>query len=126
MLGILSFFIPEVLSGGYKWIQSAIDGELLFGLMATLVFAKIAATSFTISSGGSGGVFAPSLFIGSMIGGSFGLLCQQFFPHIITEPAAFVLVGMGGFFAGVAKVPIAALIMVAEMTGGYYYRGHAL
>jgi chloride channel protein, CIC family len=119
MLGILAFFVPEVLGGGYKWIQLAIDGQLMFRLMAILVFAKIVATSFTISSGGSGGVFAPSLFIGSMIGGSFGLMCQQSFPHVVTEPAAFVLVGMGGFFAGVAKVPIAALIMVAEMTGGY-------
>ena len=87
--------------------------------MLILVFAKIVATSFTISSGGSGGVFAPSLFIGSMLGGWYGNMCYRFFPNVITEPAAFVLVGMGGFFAGVAKVPIAALIMVAEMTGGY-------
>jgi CIC family chloride channel protein len=119
MLGILAFFIPEVLGGGYKWMQSAIDGQLAIGLMAILVFAKIISTSFTISSGGSGGVFAPSLFIGSMLGGFYGNVCGRFFPHIVTEPAAFVLVGMGGFFAGVAKVPIAALIMVAEMTGGY-------
>src|SRR5208282_2792110 len=101
------------------WMQAAIDGHLTLGLMAVLVLAKIAATSFTISSGGSGGVFAPSLFIGSMLGGAYGNVCQRFFPHIIAEPGAFVLVGMGGFFAGVAKVPIAALIMVAEMTGGY-------
>jgi chloride channel protein, CIC family len=119
MVGGLAFFIPEVLSGGYKWIQSAIDGQLAFQLMTMLIFAKIAATSFTISSGGSGGVFAPSLFIGAMIGGVLGNSCHDLFPHIITQPAAFVLVGMGGFFAGVAKVPIAALIMVAEMTGGY-------
>jgi CIC family chloride channel protein len=119
MLGVLAFFIPEVLGGGYNWIQSAIDGKLAMSLMLILVFAKIVATSFTISSGGSGGVFAPSLFIGSMLGGWYGDLCGRLFPHVVTEPAAFVLVGMGGFFAGVAKVPIAALIMVAEMTGGY-------
>jgi chloride channel protein, CIC family len=119
MVGVIALFLPEVLGGGYAWIQSAIDGHLAVRLMAVLVLAKIAATSFTISSGGSGGVFAPSLFIGSMLGGAFGNTCQRFFPHIITEPGAFVLVGMGGFFAGVAKVPIAALIMVAEMTGGY-------
>lgn len=75
--------------------------------------------SVTISSGGSGGVFAPPLFIGSMLGGFYGHLCGRVFPHIVTQPAAFVLVGMGGLFAGVAKTPIAALIMVAEMTGGY-------
>lgn len=87
--------------------------------MLVLVFAKIFATSFTISSGGSGGVFAPSLFIGSMMGGFYGNLCSKLFPHWVIHPNAFVLVGMGGFFAGVAKVPIASLIMVAEMTGGY-------
>ncbi len=119
MLGILAFFLPEVLGGGYQWIQSAIDGHLAVGLMIALVFGKVIATSFTISSGGSGGVFAPSLFIGSMLGGFYGNLCGRIFPQIVTEPAAFVLVGMGGFFAGVAKTPIAALIMVAEMTGGY-------
>lgn len=119
MLGVLAFFLPEVLAGGYEWIQSAIDGRLALGLMVALVFGKIVATSLTISSGGSGGVFAPSLFIGSMLGGSYGNVCGRMFPEIVTQPAAFVLVGMGGFFAGVAKTPIAALIMVAEMTGGY-------
>jgi len=119
MLGIVAFFLPEVLGGGYKWIQSAIDGHLAAGLMAALFLGKIVSTSFTISSGGSGGVFAPSLFIGSMLGGFYGNMCGKFFPDIVTEPTAFVLVGMGGFFAGVAKTPIAALIMVAEMTGGY-------
>jgi CIC family chloride channel protein len=119
MLGGLGFFFPQVLGGGYEWIQSAIDGKLAVGLMLVLAFAKIFATSFTISSGGSGGVFAPSLFIGSMMGGFYGNLCSKFFPHWVIHPNAFVLVGMGGFFAGVAKVPIASLIMVAEMTGGY-------
>ncbi len=120
MMGVVAFFLPEVLSGGYKWIQSAINNELSIKLMGILVLGKILATSFTISSGGSGGVFAPSLFIGSMLGGFFGNVCAKFFPNIIDNSAAFVLVGMGGFFAGVAKTPIASLIMVAEMTGGYY------
>ncbi|MBN1626229.1 MAG: chloride channel protein, partial [Deltaproteobacteria bacterium] len=119
LVGIVAFFSPEVLGGGYQSIQSAINGQLALQTMALLVFTKIAATSFTISSGGSGGVFAPSIFIGSMVGGAYGAACGCIFPNIITEPSAFVLVGMGGFFAGVAKVPIAALIMVAEMTGGY-------
>jgi len=119
LLGGLAFFLPQVLGGGYEWIQSAIDGKLTMELMLLLVFAKILSTSFTISSGGSGGVFAPSLFIGSMLGGFYGHLCAKLFPHWVTHPNAFVLVGMGGFFAGVAKVPIASLIMVGEMTGGY-------
>ena len=64
-------------------------------------------------------VFAPSLYIGAMLGGFYGTLCARLFPDLLMNPSAFVLVGMGGFFAGVAKVPIASLIMVAEMTGGY-------
>lgn len=119
MLGILAFFYPQVLGGGYGSMQSAIDGKLTTGLMLVLVFAKIVATSFTISSGGSGGVFAPSLFIGAMLGGFYGNLCFEWFPHLVSSPGPFVLVGMGGFFAGIAKVPIAALIMIMEMTGGY-------
>ncbi len=119
MLGGLAFFLPQILGGGNEWVQSAIDGRLAVGLMLALAFAKIFATSFTISSGGSGGVFAPSLFIGAMLGGAYGHLCSQLFPHWVAHPSAFVFVGMGGFFAGVAKVPIASLIMVAEMTGGY-------
>ena len=119
MLGILAFFYPKVLGGGYESMQLAIDGRLTVGLMLLLVFAKIMATSFTISSGGSGGVFAPSLFIGAMLGGFYGNLCFEWFPHLVSSPSPFVLVGMGGFFAGIAKVPIAALIMIMEMTGGY-------
>jgi CIC family chloride channel protein len=96
MVGLIAVFLPQVLGGGYAWIQSAIDGRLAVPLMAALIFAKIVATSCTISSGGSGGVFAPSLFIGSMLGGAFGTACHRFFPHIVAEPSAFVLVGMGG------------------------------
>jgi CIC family chloride channel protein len=83
------------------------------------MFAKILATSLTIGSGGSGGVFGPMLFIGGMLGGVIGyggnLLSPEIFPH----PAAYVLVGMASFFAGVANAPIGAMLMVAEMTGGY-------
>jgi CIC family chloride channel protein len=64
-------------------------------------------------------VFAPSLFIGAMLGGAFGQACHQLFPEIITRPEAFVLVGMGGLFAGVARVPLTAMLMVCEMSGNY-------
>ncbi|MFH1267350.1 MAG: chloride channel protein [Planctomycetota bacterium] len=119
LLGVIALWLPQIMAGGYGWIQEALDGHLTLQLMAILVAAKILATSCTISSGGSGGVFAPSLFIGAMLGGAFGLLCQQVFPDFAPQPAAFVLVGMGGFFAGVAKVPLTALIMVSEMSGSY-------
>jgi len=120
LIGLIALAgLPHVMAGGYGWIQQALDGKLSLQLMAMLVAAKILATGFTISSGGSGGVFAPSLFIGAMLGGAFGLVCQQLFPGLAPEPEAFVLVGMGGFFAGVAKVPLTALIMVSEMSGSY-------
>ena len=89
-------------------------------LILILLFpAKIVATSFTISSGGSGGVFAPSLVIGGVTGAVFASLANRVAPALAPPAAACVLVGMGGFFAGVAKVPIASLIMVAEMSGSY-------
>ena len=119
LLGLLAIHFPQVMAGGYGWIQEAMDGHLTLHFMAMLAVVKILATSFTISSGGSGGVFAPSLFIGAMLGGSYGTLCHNLFPEIAPHPAAFVLVGMGGFFAGVAKVPLTALIMVSEMSGSY-------
>ncbi|HID24441.1 MAG TPA: chloride channel protein, partial [Planctomycetaceae bacterium] len=118
-LGLLALWLPHVMAGGYGWIQQALDGSLPIRLMLLLMLAKIAATSLTISSGGSGGVFAPSLFIGAMLGGAFGKLCHELFPGAVPQPGAFVLVGMGGFFAGVAKVPLTALLMVCEMSGSY-------
>lgn len=119
LVGVVALKYPEIMAGGYGWIQQAIDGQLALQTMAILAVAKILATSFTISSGGSGGVFAPSLFVGAMLGGAFGLACHHFFPTLVPQPGAFVLVGMGGFFAGVAKVPLTALLMVSEMSGSY-------
>jgi CIC family chloride channel protein len=98
----------------------ALNGEMVIGLMLVLCFVKILGTSFTISSGGSGGVFAPSLFVGAMLGGVFGQAFHGYFPEIITQPSSFVLVGMGAFFAGAANVPISALIMVCEMARNYH------
>ncbi len=125
-LGCLALFLPQVMAGGYGWVQQAIDGQLggepwsAIRLMLMLAAAKILATSLTISSGGSGGVFAPSLFIGAMLGGAFGLLCQELFgADYVPQPGAYVLIGMAGFFAGVAKVPLTALLMVSEMCGSY-------
>lgn len=118
-VGGIAIFLPQIMSGGYGWIQLALDGRLALGLMFLLCFGKIIATSFTISSGGSGGVFAPSLFIGAMLGGIFGKICQDLFPEIVTQPEAFVLVGMGGLFAGVARVPLTGMIMICEMCGSY-------
>lgn len=120
MIGLIALFFPQIMSGGYETIRDAIAEQLDMKLMLILIFAKIIATSCTISSGGSGGVFAPSLFIGAMLGGAYGAACNEIFgPEIAPSVGAFVLVGMGAFFAGVAKVPLTALIIVCEMTHSY-------
>ena len=111
-VGLMALALPQILGGGYGWIQEAIDGKLTLALLATLMLAKILALALTISSGGSGGVFAPGLFVGAMLGGVIAKLFHQ-------TDAAFVIVGMAAIFAGAARVPIATLLMVTEMTGGY-------
>jgi CIC family chloride channel protein len=119
LLGVLAYWFPPVLGAGYGWIQLAIYGKLALATMLLFPLLKIVATSLTIGSGGSGGVFAPSLVIGGMLGGAFGEVCRTLLPSWNLQPAAFIMVGMAGFFAGIAKVPISALILVSEMTGSY-------
>ncbi|MEX1310247.1 MAG: chloride channel protein [Candidatus Sulfomarinibacteraceae bacterium] len=119
LVALLALVVPQVMSGGYGWLQLTLDGALPLKILLLLLPAKILATSFTISSGGSGGVFAPSLVIGGVTGAVFAAAAERIAPGFAPATAACVLVGMGGFFAGVAKVPIASLIMVAEMSGSY-------
>lgn len=111
-VGLLALVVPEVLGGGYGWVQLAIDGRLALGTMLLLVAAKWVATSLSVGSGGSGGVFAPSLYVGAMLGGAWASVVHA-------PPAPFIIVGMAAVFAGAAHVPIATLMMVTEMTGGY-------
>jgi CIC family chloride channel protein len=118
-VGAIGFFLPEVLGVGWGWLQQAIDGRLAWQTMALVAAAKILATSLTIGSGASGGVFGPTLFIGGMMGGVVGFAGSAIAPAFFPHPEAYVLVGMGSFFAGVASAPIGAMLMVAEMTGGY-------
>ncbi len=119
LIACLALNLPQVLGGGYGWLQMAMGPGLPLAILLALVPAKILATSFTISSGGSGGVFAPSLVIGGLTGAVFAELLARFAPIMAPSATACILVGMGGFFAGVAKAPIASLIMVAEMSGSY-------
>jgi CIC family chloride channel protein len=119
LLAVLAVAVPQVLGGGYGWLQLTMDNQLPLKILVLLLPAKILATSFTISSGGSGGVFAPSLVIGGVTGAIFADLSGRVAPQLTPPTTACVLVGMGGFFAGAAKVPIASLIMVSEMSGSY-------
>lgn len=118
-VALIALVAPQVMGGGYGWIQLTLDGQLPLKLLLLLLPAKILATACTISSGGSGGVFAPSLFIGGITGAVFADLVTRVAPSLAPQSSACVLVGMGAFFAGVAKVPIASLILVAEMSGSY-------
>jgi len=114
--------ILAVLSFGYSSIQSAInDGANSSALLLLAVaLGKIVTTSLTIGSGGSGGVFGPSMVIGGCGGGALGILLHRLWPTLVPFPAAFVVVGMAGFFAAAAKTPFSTLVIVSEMTGGYH------
>lgn len=120
ILGVFGIFVPELLGGGYGYMQFAVQGAagMGVGLLLLLSFGKIIAMSLTISSGGSGGVFAPSLFVGTLLGASLATILHQF--GIPVNESALAVVGMAALFAGAARVPIASLIMVVEMTGGYH------
>jgi len=119
ILGLMAFFFPYVLGPGYGLAQLALEGKLALSILLILIFSKMVATSLTIDSGGSGGVFGPSVVIGAALGGVLGGIFHMLFPTVVVKPEIFALVGMGAFFAGSAKVPISAIIMVSEMTGDY-------
>ena len=112
-VGLLALKLPQVIGGGYGWMQLAIDGNIALKLLLVLIVAKVVAFSLTVASGGSGGVFAPSLFAGAMLGGAMAILMHQL-------PAVFVVVGMAAVFGAAARVPVATMLMVTEMTGGFH------
>lgn len=119
-LGALGFFLPAILGTGHHVTQEAMWGRLTIGTLLILSVAKIFATSFTLGSGGSGGVFSPSLFIGAMMGGCFGHLLHGVLPGVVSTPGAYALVGMGAVFAGATRAPITAILIIFEMTNDYH------
>ncbi len=118
--GIIGFFLPQTLAFGYGFAQKAIYNELTIPFLFFLAIGKIVTTSFSIGSGGSGGVFGPSIVIGGAMGGVVGNMFHQIMPGVVTEPGAFVIVGMAGFFAGVSNAPISSIIFISEMTNSYH------
>jgi CIC family chloride channel protein len=119
LVGLLGIAAPEILGSGYGWVELALAGKLSLGLIALILVLKAPAMALTIGSGGSGGVFGPTVTMGALLGGAVGLGLAAAFPHLGIVPAAFVVVGMAAIFSGAARTPISTLIMVAEMTGGY-------
>jgi CIC family chloride channel protein len=110
---------PQVYNVGYEVIEAALAGRLTLHIVASLLVLKLIATSLTLGSGGSGGVFAPSLFMGAMLGGAFELTINYLFPGIAAPPGAYALVGMGAMFAAGAHAPITAILIMFELTGDY-------
>ncbi len=120
LTGTIALFLPDVLDFSYGFVQKGLYNQEP-GLMLLLVgLGKILATGFSIGSGGSGGVFGPSVVIGGCIGGAVGMMFHHLTPSIVTNPAPFIIVGMAGFFAGSSNVPITAVIVVSEITSSYH------
>ena len=119
MIGIMGIFVPHIYGVGYNSMDLALLGELPWMLMLGLIFFKILATSLSLGSGGSGGIFAPSLFLGTMTGGFFGALVHKVIPDHSATSGAYSLVGMGAVVAGATHAPITAILIIFEMTGDY-------
>ncbi len=117
-LGML-FLEYGVMGVGYEGINMVLAGELALATLLSLGVVKLLATSLTIGSGGSGGVFAPSLYIGSMFGGALGILFKMAFPLVVLDPKTYALAGMAALFAGAAQAPINVIIMIPEMSGDF-------
>ncbi|MCE1164787.1 MAG: chloride channel protein [Bacteroidetes bacterium] len=120
LLGTLAIFYPHVLGMGYDSINLALQGKIVIAFSLILIFAKILATSVTLGSGSSGGIFAPSLFMGAMLGSMFGGIVHNIYPEITAGPGAYALVAMAGLVAGTTRAPITAIIIVFEMTSDYH------
>jgi len=119
LLGLLLLAVPEMYGVGYPVLQHAVAGHYVILALLGLLAAKILATSLTMWIGGSGGVFAPSLFMGAMLGSAYGTVAHQLLPGLAASAGAYGLVGMGAVFAATARAPITALIIIFELTGDY-------
>ena len=118
-LGILGYFVPRVFGTGFDTISNTLMGQIGLGLLILLIVGKILATTLTLGSGASGGVFAPALFIGAVLGGAYGQIAQLVFPGLPASSGAYAMVGMAAVFAGAARAPITAVIILFEMTQDY-------
>ena len=119
LLGLLLLAVPQMYGVGYPVLARAVSGHIVFAALLGLLAAKVLATSLTMWIGGSGGVFAPSLFMGAMLGAAFGDAAHALLPGIAPSAGAFGLIGMGAVFAAASRAPITAVLIVFELTGDY-------
>ena len=119
LVGTIAIFFPQVMGDGYNYIAKALAGDALLWRMLALVVLKSVATAITLGSGGAGGVFAPSLFIGAVLGGAYGSVVLYLFPNYTASPGAYATVGIGAFLAASTHAPLTAIFLLFEMTGNY-------
>ena len=119
MIGVLLVFFPQILGVGYQYVDQALNGGLLLKTMFLLCLAKLAGTIISYASGNAGGIFAPSLYLGAMAGGTVGVLVHRFAPFPTSDPGAYALVGMGTLFAGIIRAPMTSVFMIFELTQDY-------
>jgi CIC family chloride channel protein len=118
-IGALLLACPEVMGVGYEHVDQALNGGLVIQTMVLLCAVKLAATTISYASGNAGGIFAPSLYIGAMAGGSIGMIVHRLAPLHTAEPGAYALVGMGTLFAGIIRAPMTSVFMIFEITQDY-------
>jgi CIC family chloride channel protein len=119
VIGVLLMYWPPIMGVGYEYVDQALNGGLLLKTMAALCFLKLAATMVSYASGNAGGIFAPSLYIGAMAGGTVGMVVHRLAPFPTADPGAYALVGMGTLFAGIIRAPMTSVFMIFEITQDY-------
>ena len=119
IIGVVGIYFPQIFGVGYESVEAVLLEKSTFKLMMALIFIKIIMMSITIGAGGSGGVFAPSLFIGAMLGGSYGMLINNIFPDVTAGYGAYALVGMATLFAANSRATFTAIVILFEMTLDY-------
>ncbi len=119
LVGVLAMGFPQIMGDGYYYVEDVLAGRGIFLVMFLLVFVKIIATAVTLGSGGAGGVFAPALFIGAVIGGAYGSVVHGLLPAYTANPGAYAAVGIGAFLAAATHAPLTAIFLLFEMTGNY-------
>jgi CIC family chloride channel protein len=119
LVGIMGWFVPQVLGVGYQHVGSALNGSMAVKLMVLLLVLKFLAVTFSYASGNAGGIFGPSLFLGAMLGGVVGTVAHHFLPGHVASPGAYALVGMGTAFAGIVRAPMTSVVMIFETTRDY-------
>src|SRR6202790_2684232 len=119
MVGVMGWFVPQLLGVGYKHVGEVLNGRMALRLMVLLLVLKLVAVATSYASGNAGGIFGPSLFLGAMLGGVVGTVAQHFLPGYAASPGAYALVGMGTAFAGIIRAPMTSVVMIFETTQDY-------